>query len=164
MKIFTILDRFVVSHALVESHNNDRYISVGSGMSTGKLAISKEFDDQIEIENGEIKGGENECFYLIPEKNEDKDSCIIVVKITAHSALGTNFKGDVIGSLNDSPVYGEFPGSIIRKGFSYAGSLRSEHIIAIVPNGKIFTLSRDRFCKDVRFFCFNGSEIIVKGK
>ena len=70
MKIFTILDDSIFPHALVESHNDQRYVAVGSGMTTGKLAISSEFDDQVEIESGEIARDIDECFCLTAESKE----------------------------------------------------------------------------------------------
>ena len=87
---------------------------------------------------------------------------MIVVKLTADSALGTDFRGDVIGSMDNEFLYGKFPGVLIRTGYSYAANLKSTHIVAVMPKDEIFTLSRDRFHKDVRFYAFDGEKVIIK--
>ncbi|MFC1645375.1 hypothetical protein ACFL08_05100 [Patescibacteria group bacterium] len=162
MKIFTILDNNVMPRALIESYDGQRYIAVGSGRTTGALLISDKFSNDIEVESGEIARGDNECFQLIPEENKNHEECIIVVKITASSSRGNDFKGDVVGSFNDDPVYDQFPGEIIRHGYSYVGSVKVTHIIATIPKDEIFTLSRDRFHEDVRFYSFDGEKIVAK--
>ncbi|MFC1609191.1 hypothetical protein ACFL3M_03305 [Patescibacteria group bacterium] len=160
MKVFTILDvKNILPGVLVsKDHNRGNCVIIGGGRTAGMVMISNEVevasDDKV-INVGVERGDQD---WLLTQENErTKKECLVVLKYTALTGLRNRYGGSALGAADGEPVYERFPGEIIRQGFAYAGAIRSEHIIAIVPRLESFSAIHDG---KVDFYYFDGNKIV----